>query len=90
MIEVLKTDVNQWEHAKMLMDEIHKTFSEYKANFDLDDCDKILRVICMEGSVHASLLIDLLKDFGFNAEVLPDTVPILAGFDRIYSIDQET
>lgn len=72
MVEVFKTNVKDWDHANMLLDQIHKTFGDYKANFDLEDCDKILRVKCATGLIESSLLINLLKDFGFNAEVLPD------------------
>ena len=61
------------DHANMLIDRIHKTFADYKANFDLEDCDKILRVKCTTGIIQSSSLINLLKDFGFNAETLPDT-----------------
>jgi hypothetical protein len=72
MIEVFKTNVTDQEHATMLVDRIHKTFTGYKANFDLDDCDNILRVKCSTGYIQSSHLIDLLRNFGFSAEVLPD------------------
>jgi len=75
MIEVFKTDVNDGKHATMLIGQIHKTFVEYEANFDLQDCDKILRVKCRVGTVQVSGLISLLNDFGFRAEVLPDCHP---------------
>lgn len=71
-VEVFKTDVQDREHAKRLIDQIHKTFRSYRANFDLDDCDRILRVKSESGTVQASRLIDLLKDSGFHAEVLTD------------------
>lgn len=71
MIEVFKTNVKDRDHANMLVDQIHKTFGDYNANFDLEDCDKILRVKCATGSVQPSLLINLLEDHGFSAEVLP-------------------
>lgn len=74
MVEVFKTNVNDMDHAKMLIDQIHGTFSEYIANFDLEDCDRILRVKCITGVVHSIFLVDLLKDFGFTAVVLPDEV----------------
>jgi uncharacterized protein YpbB len=70
MIEVFKTNVKDRDHANMLVDQIHKTFGNYKANFDLEDCDKILRVKCTTGSVQPTLLINLLKGYGFNAEIL--------------------
>ena len=72
MVEVFKTDVTSQDHADRLIDEIHHTCRGYKANFDLEDCDRILRVKSFSGKVQASLLIDLLKDSGFSAEVLPD------------------
>jgi hypothetical protein len=72
MIEVFKTNVTERDHANMLIGLIHKIFIDYKANFDLDDCDNILRVKSSEGKVQSSCLVDLLKHFGFHAEVLPD------------------
>ena len=72
MIEVFKTNVKQRGQAKLLINQIHQTFSNYIANFDLDDCDKILRVKSTTGVIQSSRLVDLLKHFGFHAEVLPD------------------
>lgn len=75
MVEVFKTDVNHRMHANMLIEQIHKTFTGYKANFDLEDCDRILRVKSITGAVEARRLIRLLDELGFRAEVLPDSVP---------------
>jgi len=77
MVEVFKTNVIDESHAQSLLDQIHKTFIDYKANFDLEDCDNILRVKCVNGTVDPSLLIDFLKDFGYDAEVLPDELPLV-------------
>ena len=77
MIEVFKTNVTQKDQANRLIDHIHKTFMDYKANFDLEDCDRILRVKAVSGRVQPSQLIGLLNDFGFYAEVLPDEPPIV-------------
>lgn len=72
MIEVFKTNVSDPCNASLLIDRIHKTFKEYKANFDLEDCDRILRVVCLSGNVQAECLINFLNDFGYRAEILPD------------------
>jgi len=72
MIEVFKTNVKQKGHARMLLRQIHTSFIDYKANFDLDDCDNILRVKSASGMIKSSCLVDLLRHFGFHAEVLPD------------------
>ncbi|MFD2570418.1 hypothetical protein ACFSUS_07220 [Spirosoma soli] len=71
MIEVFKTDVRDQDHANVLLDCLHETFAGHTASFDLEDCEKILRVEHKNGLVEASLVIDLLNQYGFIAEVLP-------------------
>ena len=73
MIEVFKTNVTIDQDAQMLLDQIHASYPQYKANFDLEDCDHILRVECKSGYVESSYLINVLDSFGFYAEPLPDT-----------------
>jgi hypothetical protein len=72
MIEVFKTDVDTDHHAQMLVHLIEQRLG-YCANFDLGDCDRILRVQCNGGCVHTSL-ISLLNEYGFYAEVLPEEI----------------
>lgn len=74
-IEVFKTNVNDRAQANMIVDRIHQLHSYYKANFDLQDCDRILRVKSSTGQVHPPSLISIINDFGFKAEVLPDIIP---------------
>lgn len=71
-VEVFKTNVTERGHANMIIERIHHAFTDYKANFDLEDCDKILRVKSLSGKVSPSRLIALLGKLGFYAEVLPD------------------
>ena len=71
MIEVFKTNVENQAQAMMLIDHIHRRFADFKANFDLQDCDNILR-IKSTSVIEPTCLIDFLKNFGFHAEVLPD------------------
>ncbi|MEO6167000.1 MAG: hypothetical protein ABIO46_06995 [Chitinophagales bacterium] len=72
MIEVFKTNVTHPLQASLLIDRIHNAFKEYTANFDLEDCDHILRIVCLSGSIHSEYLINFLKEFGCIAEILPD------------------
>lgn len=74
MVEVFKTNVHEPHHAEMLIAQIHRIFRDYTANFDLEDCDKILRVKSRSGFVQPESLIELMKDFGFTAEILSDEV----------------
>lgn len=74
MVEVFKTNVCHPAQAELIVHQIHQNFLGYRANFDLEDHDKILRVACDLESVQSSYLIHLLKEFGFHAEILPDDV----------------
>ena len=72
-VEVFKTNVADPEQAERLVDQIERNFTNCKVNFDLDDCDRILRVVFAE-NIQPDLLIDLLNNVGCKAEVLPDTI----------------
>src|SRR6478609_6922826 len=51
-VEVFKTNVADPERAKWLVDQIERNFTNCKVNFDLDDCDRILRVV-FEGKIQS-------------------------------------
>ena len=74
MIEVFRTNVNDRAQANMIVDRIHEQYSFYKANFDLQDCDRIVRIKSSTGQIHSPSLISILNDFGFQGEVLPDII----------------
>jgi len=44
MVEVFKTNIQQIQQAAKLAAGLLRQFPLYKINFDLHDCDKILRV----------------------------------------------
>lgn len=76
MIEVFKTNVQDAHQARMLIDQIHMIFKDYIVNFDIDDCDKILRVESPKGFVDASSLMEMLRERGLSVQVLSDDMPV--------------
>lgn len=76
MVEVFKTDVREETRAKQLIKVIHNTFSHLEANFDLEDCDNILRMESRGCVVESLAIVEFLRGLGVNAEVLPDAVPL--------------
>ena len=68
MIEVFKTNVEEAYHAKNVIALLLEHFPGSKINFDLHDCDKILRV---EGENFAiEKVITLVTENGFSCMVL--------------------
>ncbi len=64
MIEVFKTGICNSSVAQNLVREINEKFPEYKANFDLDDFDHILRVVSETGPVFSAAIVSLLARAG--------------------------
>ena len=68
MVEVFKTNVQKKTQSKMLLCILFEAFPSFKINFDLSDCDKVLRV---EGdNMEALRIMMLVKEYGFVCEVL--------------------
>jgi hypothetical protein len=68
MVEVFKTNVQKKAQSKMLLCALSETFPSFKINFDLSDCDKVLRV---EGdNMESFRIMTLVKECGFMCEIL--------------------
>ncbi|CAN5128599.1 hypothetical protein BH09BAC6_BH09BAC6_10970 [soil metagenome] len=68
MVEVFKTNVQKANQAKKIITQLLQHFPDCRINFDLDDCDKILRV---EGEDFINgTIMSLVNSHGFTCEVL--------------------
>ena len=68
MVEIFKTNVSKKSQSKLLLSALYKVFPLFKINFDLTDCDKILRV---EGEyIEREKIAVCMEDNGFQCEIL--------------------
>lgn len=75
MIEVFATNISQRKDADVILAKIHSAFPGYQANFDLEDCDRILRIHSSETLICPTTITSLIKQLGYEASVLPDAIP---------------
>jgi hypothetical protein len=68
MVEVFKTNVEETELAAQLVSTLRIRFPFSKINFDLEDCDKILRI--EDNDVCAKTIIELMNHSGYECELL--------------------
>ena len=68
MVEVFKTNVQEAISATMLIQCLSKHFATSRVTFDLDDCDKILRIEGLE--ICPKKVKDLVGAAGFECAVL--------------------
>jgi hypothetical protein len=68
MVEVYKTNVNRQRQAKKLKAHLTEHFPTLKINFDLEDCDHILRI---EGEdILDEKIARLVRESGYRCELL--------------------
>ena len=68
MVEVFRTNVRHKRQAKLLLNVMARQFPLLKINFDLEDCDKILRV--EGGNICQRTITALVTDNGYRCELL--------------------
>jgi len=69
-VEVFKTNVLNKRAAKIILEEIGSHQPHYKCNFDLEDCDKVLRIENASGNVDAQLVFSILEKNNFQGAIL--------------------
>jgi hypothetical protein len=68
MVEVFKTNIYEVEKSNIIFQKLLRHFPENKINFDLEDCDKILRV---EGdTIFSEKIIEIVQEEGHLCEIL--------------------
>ena len=72
MVEVFKTNVDCEHLAIKIVNVLYGKFHCHKVNFDLEDCDNILRIESNNGTLKVTELLQFLREFDFIAEVLPE------------------
>jgi hypothetical protein len=71
-VEVYKTNIHKVKEARQIAKSLTAILPKCKINFDLDDCDRILRIETLKGPINSKQVITLLNKSGFNCEVLAD------------------
>ena len=68
MVEIFKTNVDSVSHAEQIIAMLSRQFPGFLINFDLHDCDKILRV--KGESIPVDEIVNLVAANGFQCCVL--------------------
>ena len=58
------------EEEVFLLKKLRKKFPDYLINFDLEDCDNILRIEVVGTKINLISIIELVESYEFNIEVL--------------------
>lgn len=68
MVEVFKTNIAEKTTANAIIEQLLNYFPEGKINFDLEDCDRILRI--ENHFIEPTAVIKVLADNNYQCEIL--------------------
>jgi len=70
IVQVFKTDVQDQLVARRIILFLQQSFSHCRINFDLDDCDRILRIESQRESIADTKIQLLMASYGHHCEPL--------------------
>ena len=68
MVEVFKNNVRSTRKAKLIIQKLAEEFPNHKINFDLSDCDRILRV--QGNDILERKIISIVTSLNHDCEIL--------------------
>ncbi|WP_228235857.1 hypothetical protein [Allomuricauda sp. M10] len=71
-IEIFKTNVEDESTAVRTVNALHENFKNVSANFDLEDCDRILRVESLDGNFLLHEIQQFLNNLNLKVELIMD------------------
>ncbi|MBB5644035.1 class I SAM-dependent methyltransferase [Pedobacter cryoconitis] len=71
-IEIFKTNIQEQSQAEQVRSTLLNILPDARINFDLDDCDKILRIENL--NFDPGIVVSVVEDLGFLCKVMPDRV----------------
>ena len=72
MVEIFKTSVNSKKQANKVLKTLSARLPSYCFNFDLDDCDRILRAQSSHIPIETTTIIQVVKDQDIKISLFED------------------
>jgi hypothetical protein len=72
MIEIFKTNVSNKKLAGLILKALQRQLPAYTFNFDLEDCDRILRVQTQGADIAISAILNVVKNCGAEIQLFAD------------------
>lgn len=70
IVEVFRTNVQDERDAGMIINRLQQKFPGSRVNFDLQDCDKVLRIVSYPDQLDFDQVVEEVNISGFSIEAL--------------------
>ena len=72
VVEIFKTNVTHTSEANFIIKNLHKHFPSCRVNFDLNDCDRILRIEGKAADIDIESILKIVKENNYEIELIED------------------
>jgi predicted RNA-binding protein YlqC (UPF0109 family) len=69
-VEIFKTTVNKPSEARLVVEKLQHRFPYYRINFDLADCDRILRVEARLGRIDIETIREIVRACNHDIDLI--------------------
>lgn len=70
IVEVFKTNIKSLDTSQFIIEKLKDLLPDAKINFDLEDCDCILRVETVCSEIDVNEIMHFIRELNFEIEVL--------------------
>jgi hypothetical protein len=70
MIGIFKTNINTIQDKNNVIEAISTSFNVTNCSIDIEDCDKVLRVVAQQKPIEATTIIKFVQHMGYQCTVL--------------------
>ena len=72
IVEIFKTDVTDNNKGSVILRMLKERFPSYTVNFDLDDCDKVLRIESHSDDIDIESVIEFVSNLKTQITLIED------------------
>lgn len=70
MIEIFRTTIKRKKDARMVISGLKVILPDSFINIDLEDCDKVLKIVTSNQSIDKGKIFKILNQYNFHCEIL--------------------
>jgi hypothetical protein len=70
MIGIFRTNINTAQDKNDVIDAICASFSVSACSIDMEDCDKVLRIVSSHQAIEEKIIISFVQRMGYQCTVL--------------------
>ena len=70
MVGIFKTNIGTDQEKLKVISAIHNQFDVNSCSIDIEDCDKVLRIVAQHTPITPDAIIFLLQSMGYQCDIL--------------------